>query len=474
MKTEGNDENIRHFESGGSEDLLGNSFISYINILSDSIKEYYKISIDIIENKMVLFNKIQSEIYSSIPSMHQKKFPDLLKNLKVNIELSKINLYNFFDDAKILFKKMKDYQNSFKNKIPKNPNHLLKSQDRRIIGNNSAYQNSEINNKIKIDPDKNFSFGDNIIFGSNQKEKPKSVKIKSAKTYNNYNNSQLIQENEKLKKLNKTYEIDIKKLNMELEKIKKSKSNNSLKNNDNSLNKDSVISSLKIKSEEVNKKNELLIKKIKLIQMENKSLKEKSNKLNKFILSNKYLINKFNNDIQKNNALKSNIDSFNSCKIDLPDDSYYKLKTNINNFDSCKVSFPYDSYYKYTSKSPNLNRNNTNKSAYNEHLKIENSENNRNELIEKRLKEVEKKNQILKEENDKIINKYESELLKLINRNKELSKNSIQLQKKLVILQRENLDKSKEIEKLTKITEDNEQHQKLSVLMSDKEINNNY
>ena len=51
--------------------------------------------------------------------MHQKKFPGLLKNLKVNIELNKINLYNFFDDAKILFKKMKDYQNSFKNKIKK-------------------------------------------------------------------------------------------------------------------------------------------------------------------------------------------------------------------------------------------------------------------------------------------------------------------------------------------------------------------
>ena len=67
ISNEGKDENIRQLESEGSEDLLGNSFISYINILSDSIKEYYKISIDIIENKMVLFNKIQSEIYSSIP-----------------------------------------------------------------------------------------------------------------------------------------------------------------------------------------------------------------------------------------------------------------------------------------------------------------------------------------------------------------------------------------------------------------------
>ena len=176
---------------------------------------------------------------------------------------------------------------------------------------------------------------------------------------------------------------------------------------------------------------------------------------------------------KKNNLLKSNIDSFNSCKIDLPDDSYYKIRTNINNFDSCKVRFPHDSYNKYTSKSPNLYRNITNKSVHNEHLKSESSVNNRNELIEKRLKEVEKTNQILKMKNDKIINKYESELLKLINRNKELSKNSIQLQKKLDILQRENLNKSKEIEKLVKITEDNEEYQKLSDLLSDKEKNNN-
>ena len=147
-----------------------------------------------------------------------------------------------------------------------------------------------------------------------------------------------------------------------------------------------------------------------------------------FIISNKYLINKFNNEIQKNNLLKSNIDSFNSCKVDLPHDSYYKLNTNIHAFDSCKVNFPYDSYYKYQSKSPNIFRNNDNNNN-SEHLMTENLIKNKNNLIEKKLKEVEKKIQILKKENDEIINKYESELLKLINRNKELSKNSIQLKK---------------------------------------------
>ena len=467
MKTEGNEENIRKPGLDEFEDLLWNSFINYINILSDSIKEYYKISNDIIENKMILFNKIQSELYGSIGASNQNKFAILLKNLKLNIELSKINLYNFFDDAKILFKKMKDYHNSLKNKIPKTSHRLIKSQNRLAKLNKSTYQPSEINYKIKIDPDDNFSFGKNIMMISNDGEMPKRSKTNREK---NYNNSQLIQENEKLKRLNKTYEIDIKKLSLELQKIKKSNNNNSMKINDNTLNKDSVISSLKIKSDEISKKNELLTKNIKRIQTENKSLKEKNNKLNMFIISNKYLINKFNNEIQKNNLLKSNIDSFNSCKVDLPHDSYYKLNTNIHAFDSCKVNFPYDSYYKYQSKSPNVFRNNDNNNNNSEHLMTENLIKNKNNLIEKKLKEVEKKNQILKKENDEIINKYESELLKLINRNKELSKNSIKLQKKLVILQRENLDKSKEIEKMAKINENNEEEeksQKISDLISD-------
>ena len=163
-----------------------------------------------------------------------------------------------------------------------------------------------------------------------------------------------------------------------------------MKINDNTLNKDSVISSLKIKSDEISKKNELLTKNIKRIQTENKSLKEKNNKLNMFIISNKYLINKYNNEIQKNNLLKSNIDSFNSCKVDLPHDSYYKLNTNIHAFDSCKVNFPYDSYYKYQPKSPNVFRNNDNNNN-SEHLMTENLIKNKNNLIEKKLKEVEKK-----------------------------------------------------------------------------------
>lgn len=458
MKTERNEDNIRKPEFDESEDLLGNSFINYINILSDSIKEYYKISTDIIENKMILFNKIQNELNGSIGDSNQNKFVILLKNLKLNIELSKINLYNFFDDAKILFKKMKDYQNSFKNKIQKIRHLLFKPQNRRRIIklNTSTHRPSEINYKIKVKPGNSFSFGEKIMTISKERKKPKSSKINRENNFNNFNHSQLIQENEKLKRLNKIYEIDIKKLRLELQRIKKTNSNNIMKINDNTLNNDSVISSLKIKSDEINKKNEQLTKNIKRIQNENKNLKEKNNKLNMFIMSNKYLINKFNNEIQKNNLLKANNDAFNSCKIYLQNDSYYKLNANIDTFDSCKVKLPY--------------KNNNN--IYNEHIMTDNLLKNKNDLNEMKLKELEKKNQILKKEKDEIINKYESELFKVINRNKELSKNSINLQKKLVILQRENLDKSKEIEKLEKFNENNEEeeHQKISDFISDKEV----
>ena len=275
MKTEGNEENIRKPRLDESEGLSGNSFINYINILSDSIREYYKISTDIIENKKILFNKIRSELYDSIGASNHNKFAILLKNLKLNIELSKINLYNFFDDAKILFKKMKDYHNSLKNKTPRIPHHLIKSQNKRTKLNTSTHQPSEINYKIKVDQEDNFSLRENIMTISNEGEKPKSSKTNRE---NNFNNSQLIQENEKLKRLNKIYETDIKKLSFELQKIKKSKSNGIMKINVNTLNEDSVISSLKIKLDEISKKNEQLTKNIKRIQTENKSLKEKIDK----------------------------------------------------------------------------------------------------------------------------------------------------------------------------------------------------
>ena len=84
---------------------------------------------------------------------------------------------------------MKDYHNSLKNKIPKISHRLIKSQNRKTKLNKSTHQPSEINYKIKVDPDDNFSFGENILTKSNDGEMPKRSKTNREK---NYNNSQLI------------------------------------------------------------------------------------------------------------------------------------------------------------------------------------------------------------------------------------------------------------------------------------------
>ena len=61
MKTEENENNLRK-SLNSKEDILNNTIIKYINILSDSIREYYKVSINIIQNKNILINIFRKRI----------------------------------------------------------------------------------------------------------------------------------------------------------------------------------------------------------------------------------------------------------------------------------------------------------------------------------------------------------------------------------------------------------------------------
>ena len=94
-------------------------YITYIiNILSDSIGEYYKVSLNIIQNKNILIKSLEEEInLLENESNISKEFKDLFNHLKINIKEGKTNLINFFEDAKIIFKEMKQYQNIIKNNI---------------------------------------------------------------------------------------------------------------------------------------------------------------------------------------------------------------------------------------------------------------------------------------------------------------------------------------------------------------------
>ena len=446
MLTEGNERNNRNKIL--NEEFLNNKFISYINTLSDSIREYFKVSINIIQNKQILINTLEGEIFSSYPNLIQNndsiKIKDILDKLKINIDSGNKNLLNFVEDAKIIFKKMREYQNLMKNKIikqrsyadyPKKINRTISPYNGHI--QHSAYNfsigndiNSFINRKkiIKKNNVNNLIPFNNVakIKNENQRNQNQETIERSSISENTQRNSQLLEEIEKLKKMNKNYELGIKKYKLEMQKLK-NENNNKMKNNDMNIqdellqNKDTIISSLKNDIEKSNIKNQALVKDLKNLKNQNESLKG-------IILSDRKQIMKLNNTIQENNKLITSMDFPNSSNINSRKNLYANINSELINL----------------KKDNNLLRN-----------KII--------TIENQLKEEIKKNENLKKENMLLVNNHKSELSKLSKGNNELSKDLLNKQKELLNLQKENIDKSKEIEnlKLSILSKENEEKQNL-------------
>ena len=123
MSFNGNEGNQYKKNSNQNKVCFNDEFISYINSLSDSIKEYFKVTSNINKNKNILINSLENELISSveIPNNISKKIIDITSVLKNEINSADKNLSLFFDDMKIIFKKMKDKQQALKN-ISANPN----------------------------------------------------------------------------------------------------------------------------------------------------------------------------------------------------------------------------------------------------------------------------------------------------------------------------------------------------------------
>ena len=181
-----NDRNNRN--NRNNKNLYNEEFVSLINTLNESIKEYYKVSKNNIEeaNSFISFyeqegKKIQlltdenpnsnsyeriNEIIEQIPIINE-----IMSQLKMNTNSNEKNLILFFEDAKILFKKMKTKRKQklieINNSNYSNRNHYLS----RDI--NDFHANSYNSNNVK--PLTNVS--SNII-------KPEQKQIKSLKTDN--------------------------------------------------------------------------------------------------------------------------------------------------------------------------------------------------------------------------------------------------------------------------------------------------
>ena len=362
MKTEGNViKNIRKKNIVPNKNYT-TEFISSINTLSDSIKEYFIVTKNTIQNKNILIDSMEKELsmISSSDNNISEKFKENFNKLKVNINSDEKNLKFFFEDAKTIFKQMKDiHQNFVKMSMTKQRSYIGNSNSNRhnIYNINNSLEKPYQQSEVGLSIPKNYDDLMNNLNSNVNNEKINQKNMKKAKTMtkkkeNNENikiiddnenmkktniNNKYISEMEKLKSLNKLYEMNIKKLNItlknyraELEDIKSSKilnSDNNINNKNDSiiqeeltLNKDKVISLLREDLEKSSKKNSDLIHNFKLHQVEIKKLSEE----------NKNLSNKLNNIIKENNKLKSNIvNSNNNNKTLKKEIDLMKKKINI-------------------------------------------------------------------------------------------------------------------------------------------------
>ena len=480
MKTENIEQLYNKMNLNSNEDFLNDDFIKYINALSESIKEYYKVTKNTNQNKTVLLNIIEQKLnesesisniifnvnnedYNKFQSYYEvtKKIIEFFRKLKENVNSDEKNLSSFFEDAKLIFKKMKDYRQEFiqkkkrKSRSPydlkarknkdKSPNYFHKintsqnkNQNSEIIHNIGNYFNNIEIQKDKIYPLTNLNTVNNNIDNPNLRTINSKGMISDDSNKMNIitDNKKFLNEIEKLKNINKKYEFNIRKLNLELKKyqskleiIQKTKSfknilskqnedsdNNQISQDELSISQEKIISSLKSEIEKNNKNYSDLLNNYKILQKENSKLKIKHE-------PNNNIYNKLNNLIKENIKLKNNIELL-------------KINTSNNN------NTQNDLNYKLNIKKNELDINNKNYIEEIDALK------KKILMMEQKLSDEQLKNQELKNESNILKNKNELEMTELYERNKELSSKLINNQNDLLNLQKEILGKTKEIENL--------------------------
>ena len=176
------EEKDEYFEKNSSSRLINlvnivydDEFVHIINKLSSSIKSYYKMTKNIISDiNENLSNLINDSLYikcifneisinNAIPNIETipMKIESILQkkgNIDNNLNYLDVNLNSFFDDAKRLFKTMKNTRNKKINEVMQNPeknesslnksNHTIQvSQLRSPLFNNNNILNSSNNKK---------------------------------------------------------------------------------------------------------------------------------------------------------------------------------------------------------------------------------------------------------------------------------------------------------------------------------------
>ena len=482
------------------EMLFNEKFIKNINSLSKAILEFYKVSKNIYTNKELLINFGKKEI--NIDELTKNnKFNEKPENMKINVrELIKtlneifikleinnksqqINLSNFFEDAKIIFKRLRENRQEIIS-IMKHPSisytkkNISEQKLMNIIRKRRANtidpknKNNLINSCINLDLKDFQNNNQNVLTEENGMEKlyEKNTRGKSKPNlffvdeYSpdmNYlntlpdfpkNNTQrnILNFNKKEFEIQKLI-MQNKKLSMELAKYKSfindgmNNKNMYNMNNFKKINifikdKDKDISQLKQEKyqtnnryqKEVNKHNTEIVQ----LNQENEQIKT-----NSYISSNnsksdfeKSIIQKMNKLMQENKQLKDNIEELKMHYVH----SYVHSEFNMN-------------VDNYLLKNDNLGEN---KTFLNKII-----------ILEKKLNQKQKENTELSSKLINLKKKYEDKISVLSKKYNELTNNLINNKNKLINLQKESLNKN--------VIKDSLQHQSIKDTNGMQNLNSN-
>ena len=480
LQTETNEKNTKN--SLINQPLLNSEFVTLINTLSKAILEFYNVSKNISLNKDVLINygkkELKSDNNSNINTNNGnndrkennikliKNLTDIFNELEFNNKSQRNNLLNFFEDSKILFKKLKEKRHEL---ILKEKSYSLKKLSASTRNSHKNIKGMLEQNQNKEGFDEKFdneNFEDNAFrkydsnstknkeINLNNRRKLNSMEIENLKfktsaslKNENYlndadNNLNLYTEKETKTEYGKVIRISSneiirlrnmnKKLNEELRKYKTSykyeginNQNNNNFNNFEKINiyikdKDKLISNLKNEMNQSNQNFKALINKYKTemfkLKQENKQLKFNVS----YSVSNKSELDKnvysrLGNLMKENRILKDNLEELKMANLH----SEYNTKI-----------------YKNLSLPP------ANESRENQYLK------NKIKILEKKFEE--KLN-----ENDKLNNtimflqkKFDEEKSNLTRKISNLSMNLLNKQNEKLDLQNEKMNKNNALENL--------------------------
>ena len=162
------------FTSEKYNQIYDEEFVSLINSLNESIKEYYKVSKNNISQAnsiLILYDQqaqaiinlmnliVSTSSYDKLNELFEQipKILEVIKQMKINTNSNNNNLTSFFDDAKILFKSMKFKRKEKLNELNNNNNNM----NYHYQTSSDSYNNSFNQEKMFVSNLKNISNNSN-------------------------------------------------------------------------------------------------------------------------------------------------------------------------------------------------------------------------------------------------------------------------------------------------------------------------